>query len=79
MDDPVEFWVLVLRARGDRVPVPARIRRILKHAASLRLECVQVRDAEASETGEKERVIQALAERVYQQSQLLSRKAEKAT
>lgn len=77
MDDAEEVWVIVLKPRRDSIPAAVRVRRLLKWADSLGLRCVRVRDAQGGEDGKQSELIQALAERVAVQSELLSQRAEK--
>ena len=69
-------WAFVFQALPDSVPAANRVRTLLKIAGRrLRLKCVRV-----SEQGEIERlqgIISSLAARVAEQSELLSRRAEK--
>ena len=75
-DEP-ESWVLVLRPLPRTTPVPQRVRRLLKVASSLGLQCVSVRDAATDESGELQAVIRGLADRVHKQAELLRKSAEK--
>ncbi len=79
MSPEPEEWVLVLRPSASDVPVAARVRKLLKRAGELNLRCVAVRDAQGGETEASVKLLEALAERVAAQKELLERKAEKAT
>lgn len=74
MPEPPERWMLILEPLPDDTrPAGVRVRQLLKLAKrTCGLKCVRVRDAVADE-----QFILALAERVYEQSELLSRRAER--
>lgn len=75
-DGDPDLWVLTFRPLARPVPVPNRVRKLLKRASELGLVCLTLRDGTAADSGEMERMLQALCERVLQQSELLSKKAE---
>lgn len=77
LDGDPDLWVLTFRPLARDIPVPVRVRKLLKRAAELGLVCLTLRDGTAADSGELERMLEALCERVLQQSELLSKRAEK--
>lgn len=78
-DGDPELWTLTFRPLPRDVPVPSRVRKLLKRAAELGLVCVGVRDATSDESGELQRLLEALCERVLVQSEILGKRAERST